>query len=107
MKSFLKFTKEMNMYDEVDLFFGNDTFCQLNMITVLAVLELNNYKGHVYSVIINDTDFSVIREKKLITLGSYADMYRKVIVKKATVRCDDIIMQLLICILTIYQMMVN
>lgn len=108
MKSFMDFMKEINMYDEVNLFFGSDTFCQLNMIAVLADLELNKYKGSVYSIIISDSDYSVIRGKQLVTLGSYIDIYSDVIVQKTNVKCDDVIMKLqLICILTIFQMKVS
>ncbi len=47
---FLEIIKNINKYQEIKLWFGNDDFCLENLKIVLQTIFLNNYKG---SIILN------------------------------------------------------
>lgn len=92
MIAFSDFIKNTDNCDEAVLWFGNDAFCQINMITVLALLESVGFEKKVYSVIINDSSFEIKREKTQIPLGTWRDVYRYVLqLKKSILFGDDIL----------------
>lgn len=93
MKKFSEFMNNLKDYDEVVLWFGDDTFCQINMLCVLAMLEKAGYNGKINSVIINDTDFSVIKEKDTVIGDRYGELYREILVNKSYADCRDPIMR--------------
>lgn len=92
LNAFFKFIKELEQYEEIILWFGSDTFCQLNLLTILCFLETRKYKGNVFTVIIDDESFNIIREKTSITLVSYPELYEKILLNKEYVKCNDSIM---------------
>lgn len=92
LNAFFKFIKELEQYEEIILWFGSDTFCQLNLLTILCFLETQKYKGSVFTVIIDDESFNIIQERTYITLGSYQELYEKVLLNKEYVKCNDSIM---------------
>ena len=93
MKKFSEFISSPGNYEEVDLWFGDDTFCQINMLCVLAMLEKAGYGGKVNSILINDTDFSVIKEKSPVENDSYSKLFEEIIVNKRYAECRDPIMR--------------
>ncbi|MBQ9922142.1 MAG: hypothetical protein IJO52_08140 [Clostridia bacterium] len=93
MQKFHDFINNQNDYDEVVLWFGDDTFCQLNMLCVLAMLEKSGYIGKISSVLINDTDLSVIKEKSPVIDDRYAELYEEIIVNKRYAECRDPVMR--------------
>ena len=92
LTAFFKFIKELEQYEEIILWFGLDTFCQLNLLSILYFLETRKYKGNVFTVIIDDESFNIIREKTHITLVSYQELYEKILLNKEYIKCNDSIM---------------
>ena len=45
INGFLEIIKNINKYQEIKLWFGNDDFCLENLKIVLQTIFLNNYKG--------------------------------------------------------------
>lgn len=64
-------------YNAIVLWFGEDVFCQMNLLTVLAYLEQSNYKGKVYLNSFRDDEFIVSQTELL--LGSYLHVYEEVL----------------------------
>ena len=67
---------------ELHLWFGKDTFCQMNLLTLLAYLEQIGFNGKVLLNYIDDENFSVIDEKISVTLGIYEKTYEEVLILK-------------------------
>ncbi|MEG0255162.1 AraC family transcriptional regulator [Vagococcus sp.] len=67
-------------YECLVLWFGDDMFCQINLLTILAYLEQIQYKGDIYYHAIHEKNYS-INEYKL-TLGVYTALYKDVILNK-------------------------
>lgn len=81
--------EEINNYDSIVLWFGHDTFCQINLITILAYLEYIDYKGQVYRRIIDDETKKIISPKSLVYLGEYEVIYKNVLVNKNLIPISD------------------
>ncbi|MDO7204383.1 hypothetical protein Q5M85_09710 [Paraclostridium bifermentans] len=64
----------------------------MNLLTILCFLETRKYKGNVFTVIIDDESFNIIRGKTPITLVSYQELYEKILLNKEYVKCNDSIM---------------
>lgn len=77
-----------NKYDEIALWFGKDTFCQMNLLTLLAYLEQIAYGGKVILNYIDDETFEVVEADINIELGFYTDIYEKIILGKQ--RADNL-----------------
>ena len=73
-------------YDELCLWFGEDTFCQMNLLTLLAYLEEINYGGKVTLNRIDDEDFRVIEGDVPVPLGRYRALYEAILVQKRCVK---------------------
>ena len=73
----------INTFEEINLWFGEDTFCVINMITMLAYLEQINYSGIVYYTRIDDYTNEIIKEKEVIKLGIFNNIYVTVILHKS------------------------
>ena len=69
-------------YSELHLWFGKDTFCQTNLLTLLAYLEQIGYGGKVVLNYIDDESFEVIEENIPVTLGSYKKLYEDILMAK-------------------------
>lgn len=70
------FTKQ---YKCIVLWFGEDMFCQMNLLTMLAYLEQSNYKGEIFLYSFREDEFKVnVTELKL---GTYSAIYKEVLVK--------------------------
>lgn len=93
MRKFSNFIKSPNDYDEIVLWFGDDTFCQINMLCVLAMLEKAGYNGKIFSVIINDTDLSEIKEKSPVIDDRYGELYDEILINKRYAECRDPLMR--------------
>lgn len=66
-----------NHYNYIGLWFGEDVFCQMNLLTVLAYLEQSNYKGKVFLNSFRDDEFKVNQTE--LFLGSYLNVYEEVL----------------------------
>lgn len=71
-----------NKYEELCLWFGKDTFCQTNLLTLLAYLEQVKYGGQVVLNYIDDETFEVIEDHIPVTLGSYKKLYEDILITK-------------------------
>ncbi|MEH7314549.1 AraC family transcriptional regulator [Priestia megaterium] len=65
-------------YKCIVLWFGDDMFCQINMLTVLAYLEQVAYKGKVFFNMVNEMTFEI--ETTEIFLSSYKKVYQQVLI---------------------------
>ena len=72
----------INTFDEINLWFGEDTFCVINLLTVLAYLEQIQYNGLVFYTRINDFTNEVIQDKEELQLGNYKKIFSSVIINK-------------------------
>ncbi|MCJ8007135.1 helix-turn-helix domain-containing protein [Lederbergia wuyishanensis] len=65
-------------YDYIVLWFGEDMFCQMNLLTILAYLEQSQYKGKVFLNSFREDEFKVSQTE--LTLGNYYSVYEEVLV---------------------------
>ena len=69
-------------YSELRLWFGKDTFCQANLLTLLAYLEEIGYDGRVILNYIDDESFEVLEENIPVALGSYKQLYEDILITR-------------------------
>lgn len=69
------FNKE---YSCLVLWFGEDMFCQMNLLTILSYLEQSSYKGTVYVHSFKEEEFKVKQTE--VKLGHYESVYKEVLV---------------------------
>ena len=81
-KELLQFVSSHNKYKKLKLWFGKDTFCQLNLLTLLALLEQINYLGEVEFVIIDDETGNILLSPQTAKLGIYQNLYKTVIIER-------------------------
>ncbi|MBJ7987149.1 MULTISPECIES: helix-turn-helix domain-containing protein [Bacillus] len=65
-------------YKYIVLWFGEDMFCQMNLLTVLSYLEQSDYKGKVYLNSFREDEFKVSQIE--LELGNYFSVYNEVLV---------------------------
>ncbi len=65
-------------YAAIVLWFGEDMFCQMNLLTILAYLEQSQYKGNVFLNCFREDEFKVSQTE--LTLGDYYSVYEEVLV---------------------------
>ena len=75
-------TTPLENYSELHLWFGKDTFCQTNLLTLLAYLEQIEYGGQVFLNYIDDENFEVLEENISVTLDSYKRIYEDILITK-------------------------
>lgn len=66
-------------FKAVVLWFGEDVFCQMNVITLLAFLEQLEYKGQVFLNSFHDDEFKVNQTE--LQLGSFQKVYQDVLIQ--------------------------
>ena len=71
-----------NDYSVLNLWFGRDTFCQMNLLTLLAYLEQINYHGMVILNYIDDETFEVTTANIQVELGIYKNLYEQILINK-------------------------
>jgi len=69
------FTKD---YKCIVLWFGEDMFCQMNLLTLLAYLEQSQYKGKVFLNSFREDEF-IVNQMEL-KLGIYHSVYNEVLI---------------------------
>ena len=69
-------------YAELRLWFGKDTFCQTNLLTLLAFLEEIDYGGSVRLNYIDDETFEVLEADVSVELGMYHSLYENLLISK-------------------------
>ncbi len=63
----------------IAVWFGDDMFCQINLLTLLAYLEQARYDGKVYFHMVNELTYDV--EETEIKLGGYQEIYQQVLIQ--------------------------
>ena len=71
-----------NDYKTICLWFGKDTFCQVNLLTLLAYLEQIQYDGEIKLNYIDDETFDVLESDINFELGVYSEIYEQVLISK-------------------------
>lgn len=69
------FNKE---YKCIVLWFGEDMFCQMNLLTLLSYLEQSGYEGKVFLNSFREDEFKVNQTE--LKLGHYCSVYKEVLV---------------------------
>nr|WP_082235660.1 AraC family transcriptional regulator [Halobacillus massiliensis] len=69
-----------NQYPCTVLWFGEDMFCQMNLLTILAYLEQSEYSGRVFLNSFKEDEFKV-RQTELV-LGNYFIVYEDVLLNQ-------------------------
>lgn len=69
------FNKE---YKCIVLWFGEDMFCQMNLLTMLSYLEQSGYEGKVFLNSFREDEFKVSQTE--LVLGHYDSVYKEVLV---------------------------
>lgn len=67
-------------YDELHAFFDEDMFCQINLITLLAYLDSNDYEGK-FALHLMDYNFNQIKCVEIKVKGFF-DVYKMVLIEK-------------------------
>ena len=67
---------------KIRLWFGKDTFCQLNLLTLLAYLEQVGYEGEIELVLVDDETGNILQDGISVKLGQYLKIYQAVLIKK-------------------------
>ena len=71
-----------NDYSSICLWFGRDTFCQMNLLTVLAYLEQIEYGGELKLNYIDDETLEVLEPDVDVRLGKYSKIYEDALISK-------------------------
>ena len=69
-------------YSRFNLWFGKDTFCQANLLTLLAYLEQTQYAGEIALNYIDDETFEVLEADIKVELSGYENLYNEILIKK-------------------------
>lgn len=69
-----------NQYKYMVLWFGEDVFCQINLLTILAYLEQIKYKGRLFLNSFRDDEFKVSQTE--LFLGNYQKIYEEVFINQ-------------------------
>ena len=75
-------TASLENYFDLRLWFGKDTFCQTNLLTLLAYLEQIEFSGKVILNYIDDETFEVTEDNITVTLGTYKKLYEDILIAK-------------------------
>ena len=75
------------------LWFGEDSFCQLNLLTLLAYLEQEGFEGEITLNLIDDQSLSIIAQDLSVTLGFYQDLYNAILVHHSLAKAQGVISQ--------------
>lgn len=80
-KIVLSHLKTIKLDDKIELWFGYDMFCQMNLLTILAYLDKKQYQEEIKVHICDETKKIVLDVFTVTCLGFYA-YYRKLLCNK-------------------------
>jgi hypothetical protein len=69
-------------YTNIELWFDEDMFCQINLLTILAWLDKNEYKGTINLHLVGENFVPV--EQFPLEANGYYDLYNQVLIQKTT-----------------------
>ena len=79
MHEFLEIKDEFNHY-EIICWFGNECFCQINLLTLFAYLDQHHYSKNIQLNMINEETY-LIEKTYILNPKNYANYYQKVILE--------------------------
>ena len=91
IKDIILLKDKVNEYDIIYLYFGLDTFCQINLLTLLAYLEQINYKNKLVLNIVDDYTNEIITKDINIQLNGYINLYNEILIKRNKVNSLKVI----------------
>ena len=71
-----------NKYSRLCLWFGRDTFCQMNLLTLLAYLEQIKCCSKITLCYIDDATFDIIENDIDVKLGIYKQIYKYILISR-------------------------
>ena len=71
-------------YQTICLWFGKDTFCQMNLLTLLAYLEQIKFEGNLNLNYIDDETFEILESNIDVKLGVYNRAYEDILLLRKT-----------------------
>lgn len=78
-------------FDEINLWFGKDAYCQINLLTLLAYFEQINFNGITNLIFIDDESFEILCDKTLIDFSNFKKIYCDVLLEKKSINSNNII----------------
>lgn len=82
LNPFLKVINDIGGYDEVNLWFGDDTFCQINQLFILSMLESRSYLGKITIYTLDSLTHLNIINKYKVKLEGFTRIYNDLIHEK-------------------------
>lgn len=82
LNPFLKVINDIGGYDEVNLWFGEDTFCQINQLFILSMLESRSYLGKITIYTLDSLTHLNIINKYRVKLEGFTRIYNDLIHEK-------------------------
>lgn len=82
-------SKYLKSFEEIVLWFGYDTFCIMNLITILGYLDSINYNGKVFLNVIDDHTLEIIENKMVIDIVGMNKIYNDVFINKIHTTIDN------------------
>lgn len=73
-------------FDIIVLWFGDDMFCQMNLITILAFLEQIHFKGDVLFCMAKEQTDTMLPDAFEINIKNYSEIYKTILCYRK--RCD-------------------
>ncbi len=74
-----KLFTQLHDYKCIVLWFGDDMFCQLNLLTLLAYLEQQQYRGQIYFNTVHEQTYDV--QQTEMELGIFSSLYTHVLLE--------------------------
>ena len=71
-----------NKFDTIVLWFGDDMFCQINMLTILAYLEQCNFEGDVLFCMANEVTDEMLPDAYEVDINGSLQKYKSIVCKK-------------------------
>lgn len=72
----------MDKFDTIVLWFGDDMFCQINMLTILAYLEQCNFEGDVLFCMANEITDEMLPDAYEIDINGSLQKFKSIVCKK-------------------------
>lgn len=76
LEPFLVFLKHIDQIDTIDLWFGQDMFCQMNLLTILAILDQLHYLGTININYVDEISLVLIKKYENILTNGFHKLYK-------------------------------
>lgn len=80
----------INKYQDIELVFGQDMFCMINMVGLLTFLEQTNFPGNITLRLVDEITLDIITIYN-IDLGIYTDIYKNILINHEYYKGDCIL----------------